>query len=66
MAREFYLQAIPVILLPVERNDFGYEAAGDGKVGDKPAAAPEIAAPDGKDFTLFFDKVAGLPVKGNC
>ena len=61
--RSVYLQVIPIILLPIKRNDFKYEAAGEGKVGDKPALALKITAPDGKDFTLFFDKETGLPVK---
>ena len=61
--RSIYLQVIPIILLPIKRNDFKYEAAGEGKVGDKPAVALKITAPDGKDFTLFFDKETGLPVK---
>ena len=47
----------------VKRNDFKYQAAGEGKVGDRPALARKITAPDGKDFTLFFDKQTGLPVK---
>jgi hypothetical protein len=61
--RSVYLQVIPIILLPIKRNDFKYEAAGEGKVGDKPAFALKITAPDGNDFTLFFDKETGLPVK---
>jgi hypothetical protein len=61
--RSAYLQVIPIILLPIKRDDFKYEAAGEGKVGDKPALALKITAPDGKDFTLFFDKETGLPVK---
>jgi hypothetical protein len=61
--RTSYLQVIPVILLPIKRNDFKYEAAGEGQVGDKPALGLKITAPDGKDFTLFFDKETGLPVK---
>jgi hypothetical protein len=58
-----YLQVIPIILLPIKRDDFRYEVADEGKVGDKPAFALKISAPDGKDFTLFFDKETGLPVK---
>ncbi len=61
--RSSYLQAIPITLVPIKRNDFKYEAAGEDKVGDKPALALKITAPDGKDFTLFFDKETGLPVK---
>jgi hypothetical protein len=61
--RSLYLQVIPIILLPIKRNDFKYEAASEEKVGDKPVLALKITAPDGKDFMLFFDKETGLPVK---
>jgi hypothetical protein len=61
--RSIYLQVIPIVLLPIRRNDFKYEAAGEGQVGGKPALALKITAPDGKDFTLFFDKDTGLPAK---
>ena len=29
----------------------------------KPAAALKVTGPDGKDFTLYFDKESGLPVR---
>jgi hypothetical protein len=61
--RFIYLQSLPIILLPITRNDFRCEATGEEKVGDKPALVLKITAPDGKDFTLFFDKETGLPVK---
>ena len=61
--RSIYLQVIPIILLPIKRDDFSYEAAGEGNVGDKPALVLKITAPDGNDFMLFFDKETGLPVK---
>jgi hypothetical protein len=61
--RNIYLQAIPIILLPIKRNDFRYEVASEEKVGDRPALALKITAPDGRDFTLFFDKETALPVK---
>ena len=43
--------------------DFKVEAAGEEKVGDKPAAVVKVTAPDKKDFKIFFDKESGLPVK---
>jgi zinc protease len=61
--RSIYLQAIPIILLPIKRSNFKYEAAGEERIGDKPALGLKITGPDGKDFTLFFDKETGLPVK---
>lgn len=34
-----------------------------GIVRDKPAAVLKATGPDGKHFTLYFDKDGGLPVK---
>ena len=59
----FYLQVIPITLMPLKEKGFKLEAAGAEKVGDKPAVVLKVTAPDGKDFTLFFDKESGLPVK---
>lgn len=42
---------------------FRTEAVGDEKVGDRPAAGVKVTGPDGKDFTVYFDKESGLPVK---
>jgi hypothetical protein len=61
--RAIYLQAIPITLLPLKSKGFKYEAGADEKVGEKPAAVLKVTAPDGKDFTLYFDKDSGLPVK---
>ena len=59
----FYLQVIPITLMPLREKGFKLEAAGAENVGDKPAVVLKVTAPDGKDFTLFFDKESGLPVK---
>jgi hypothetical protein len=61
--RNIYLQVIPITLAALDGKDFKYEAAGEEKVGDRPAAILKITAPDGKDFRLSFDKETGLPVK---
>jgi hypothetical protein len=61
--RNIYLQVIPVTLVALKSKGFKYEAAGEEKVGDKPAVALKVTGPDGKDFKLFFDKESGLPVK---
>jgi len=61
--RNLYLQVIPITLVALKGNGFKYEKAGDEKVGDKPAAVLKVTGPDGKDFTLCFDKESGLPVK---
>ncbi len=58
-----YLQIIPVTLLPLKSKGFKYEAAAEEKVDDKPAAVLKVTAPDNKEFTLYFDKESGLPVK---
>jgi hypothetical protein len=61
--RNIYLQVIPITLVAIKGKGFKYEAAGEEKVGDKPAVILKITGPDGKDFKLFFDKESGLPVK---
>jgi hypothetical protein len=58
-----YLQAIPITLLPIRAKGLKYQAAADEKVGDKPAAVLKVTGPDGREFTLYFDKDSGLPVK---
>ncbi len=61
--RNVYLQVIPVTLLPLKEKGFKVAAAAEEKVGGKPAAGLKVTAADGKDFTLYFDKESGLPVK---
>jgi hypothetical protein len=61
--RDMYLQMIPVTLLPLKDKDFKVEAAGEEKVDGKPAVGLKVTAPDKKDFTIYFDKESGLPVK---
>lgn len=60
--REVYLQVVPTTLVPLKSKGFKIAAAGEKKVGDKPAIGLKITGPEGKDFTLFFDKDSGLPV----
>jgi hypothetical protein len=60
--RNVYLQVLPMTLTPLKGKGFKLEAAGEKKVGDKPALGLKVKAPDGKDFTLFFDKDSGLPI----
>src|SRR5713101_9088372 len=61
--RNLYLQVIPITLLPLKDKSYKLEAAKEEKVGDKPAVGVKVTAPDGKDFTIYFDKESGLPVK---
>ena len=61
--RRAYLEVIPITLVALKGKGFKLATASDEKVGDKPAAAIKITGTDGKDFTLYFDKESGLPVK---
>jgi hypothetical protein len=61
--RNAYLGLIPILILPVKEKGFKVEAAGEEKVGDKPAAVVKVTGPDGKDLKLYIDKESGLPVK---
>ncbi len=61
--RQIYLQVIPALPTLLKGKGFKLAAAADEKVGDKPAAGIKVTAPDGKDFTLYFDKETGLPAK---
>ena len=61
--RVVYLQVAPGLLTPLKGNDFKLEAAGNQKVGETDAAAIKATGPDGKDFTLYFDKTSGLLLK---
>ena len=58
-----YLMVVPMTILPLKGKGFKVEAAPEEKVGDKPAAVVKGTGPDGKTFTLYFDKETGLPVK---
>jgi hypothetical protein len=61
--RNLYLQAVPILVVPLKGNGFKVESAADDKVADKPASVLKVTGPDGKDFTLYFDRESGLPVK---
>ncbi len=61
--RTVYLNVLPITLVALKGKGFKYEAGGEEKVGDKPAVVLKVTGPDGKDFTLSFDKESGLPVK---
>lgn len=61
--RTAYLALIPVTILPLKGKDFKMETIADKNVGDKPAAGIKVTPPDGKEFSLYFDKDSGLPVQ---
>jgi hypothetical protein len=60
--RTLYLHAASTVL-PLKGKGFKVEAAPEEKVGDRPAAVVKGTGPDGKGFTIYFDKETGLPVK---
>ena len=61
--RRAYLEVIPMTLVALKGKAFKVETADEVKVHDKPAAGIKVTGPDKKDFTLYFDKESGLPVK---
>src|SRR5262249_41324209 len=58
-----YLQAAATTPLVLKGKGFKVKAGGEEKVNDKPALVVKVTGPDGKDFTLAFDKESGLPVR---
>lgn len=58
-----FWQAAPLTLLVLKDSNFKAEVVGDVKVDDKPVAAVKVTGPEGKVFTIYFDKKTGLPVK---
>ena len=58
-----YLAAAHLTILPLKGKGFKVEVAPDEKVADKPASVLKATGPDGKGFTLAFDKETGLPVR---
>ena len=61
--RSLALIVAPVTLAPLRDKAFKVETAGEEMIGGKPAAKLKVTGPDGKDFTISFDKETGLPVK---
>ena len=52
--RAVYLTMIPVTILPLKGKDYKVAAAGEEKVGDKPAVGLKVTPPDGKEFTTLL------------
>ncbi len=61
--RRMQLQVLPTLLVPLKGNGYKLESVAEEKVEGKPASGIKVTGPDGKDFTLYFDKESGLPVK---
>jgi hypothetical protein len=54
---------LPVILLPLKDPAFKLELAGSENIDGKPAVGLKVTDRDGQNFTLFFDRESGRPVK---
>jgi zinc protease len=61
--RTVYLMVIPITILPLKGKEFKVEAIGEETTGGKPALGLKATGPDGKEFSLYFDKESGLPVR---
>jgi hypothetical protein len=61
--RTIYLALGAATVLPLKGKGFQVQSAGEQDVGGKPAAVLKVTGPDGKESTLYFDKVTGLPAK---
>ena len=61
--RNVSLEVLPVTLVALKGSGYKLEAADEQSVDGKPAVGIKVTGPDQKDFTLYFDKDSGLPVK---
>lgn len=63
--RTIYLQALPVVLLPLKDKNSGFkvESAATAKLGDRSVVDLEIVPKEGKKFTLTLDAETALPVR---
>jgi hypothetical protein len=57
--RNAYIDIVPMLILPLKGKGFKVASLPD----DKAAAVIAVTGPDGKDFTISFDKESGLPIK---
>jgi hypothetical protein len=61
--RTVYLMVVSSLIVPLRSKEFKVQAGADESVGGKPSRVLKVTGPDGKDFTLSFDKDSGLPVR---
>ena len=61
--RILYLNLVAMNPLLLKDKAFKAETIGEEKVGERPAVGLKITGPDGKDFTLYFDRETGLPLR---
>jgi hypothetical protein len=62
LRRAVYLEVVPMTLVRLKDKSFKVAAAGEKRIGDKPAIGLQVTGPDGKDFTLFLNKDSCLPI----
>jgi hypothetical protein len=58
-----YLMILPITLVALKENAYKLEPAKEEQVDGKAAVGVKVTGPDKKDFTFYFDKENGLPVK---
>jgi hypothetical protein len=58
-----YLQLVPVMPQALKSNHFKVGAVSEVKIDGKAAQSLKVTGPDGKEFTIAFDKESGLPVR---
>jgi hypothetical protein len=61
--RRLYLRNVPILPTLLKEKGFKLISTSEEKVEGKPAVGVKGTGPDGKDFTIYFDKESGLPVK---
>jgi|HubBroStandDraft_6_1064221.scaffolds.fasta_scaffold09167_6 hypothetical protein len=61
--RSVYLEAVSGNPLLLKEKGFKIQSAPDEQFEGKDVACVKVTGPDGKDFTILFDKTTGLPVK---
>jgi hypothetical protein len=61
--RNNYLQLAPSNLVALKGKGYKISAGAETKVDGKACEALKVTGPDGKEFTLLFDKETNLPVK---
>jgi hypothetical protein len=61
--QSIYLMVIPTTLVALKGKNFEIGTASEEKVGDKQAVAIKGTGPDRKDFTIYFEKESGVPIK---
>jgi hypothetical protein len=61
--REAALEVLPRVLVPLKSKDYKLEASDVVVIDGKPADGIKVTPQDGKEFSLYFDRESGLPVR---